>query len=66
MRGNQGFQRLEALEPSLEGITSFSTVPLRIWTYVGGLVSLIALAYATKVVITTIVSGPICAATLLY
>lgn len=42
---------------ALEGITSFSTVPLRIWTYVGGVVSLAAIGYATKVVISTIVSG---------
>lgn len=42
---------------ALEGITSFSTVPLRIWTYVGGLVSAVAIAYAIKVVISTLMSG---------
>ena len=42
---------------ALEGITSFSTVPLRIWTYLGGAVSLSAIIYAFKVVISTIVSG---------
>lgn len=42
---------------ALEGITSFSTVPLRIWTYVGGVVSIAAIAYASKVVINTVVSG---------
>ena len=42
---------------ALEGITSFSTVPLRIWTYIGGVVSLGAIGYAAKVVISTIVYG---------
>ncbi len=55
--GKSSFSGWKLWNLALEGITSFSTVPLRIWTYVGGLVSLIALAYATKVVITTIVSG---------
>ena len=31
---------------AFDGITSFSTVPLRVWTYLGGLVSLFALASA--------------------
>ena len=42
---------------ALEGITSFSTLPLRIWTYIGGVVSLGAIGYAAKVVICTIVYG---------
>jgi glycosyltransferase involved in cell wall biosynthesis len=31
---------------AFDGITSFSTVPLRVWTYLGGLISLFALASA--------------------
>jgi glycosyltransferase involved in cell wall biosynthesis len=36
---------------ALEGITSFSTVPLRVWSYVGVLVSLVALGLAGVLVI---------------
>jgi glycosyltransferase involved in cell wall biosynthesis len=42
---------------ALEGITSFSTVPLRLWTYVGGAVSLFALAYAAYRVLEKIFFG---------
>ncbi|WP_296180234.1 glycosyltransferase family 2 protein [Pseudomonas sp. UBA1879] len=31
---------------ALDGITSFSTLPLRVWTYVGAVISVIALMYA--------------------
>lgn len=42
---------------ALEGITSFSTVPLKIWSYVGLVVSLLALIYASVIVVKTLVFG---------
>ena len=42
---------------ALDGITSASTVPLRIWSYLGGLVALFAITYAIFIVIRTMVSG---------
>lgn len=42
---------------ALDGITSASTVPLRIWSYLGGVVALLALGYALVVVVRTLVSG---------
>lgn len=42
---------------ALEGITSFSTLPLRIWTYVGVLTALLSLIYAAYLVIRTLVEG---------
>ena len=42
---------------ALDGITSASTVPLRIWSYVGALVALFALAYAGFIAVSTIVFG---------
>ena len=55
--GKSSFSGWKLWNLALEGITSFSTVPLRVWTYVGGIVSIVALSYAAKVVITTIISG---------
>jgi glycosyltransferase involved in cell wall biosynthesis len=42
---------------AIDGITSASTLPLRVWSYLGGLVALGALAYAIFIVIRTLVSG---------
>ena len=42
---------------AIDGITSASTVPLRVWSYIGGIVALLALAYALYVVVLTLVFG---------
>ena len=42
---------------ALEGITSFSTEPLRIWTYLGLFVSLVSFAFAIFIVLRTLISG---------
>lgn len=42
---------------AVEGITSFSDVPLVIWTYVGVLISSMALAYASFIVVRTLIFG---------
>ena len=42
---------------ALDGITSASTVPLRIWSYLGGIVALFALGYAVFVVVRTLIFG---------
>ncbi len=39
------------------GITSFSTLPLKVWIYVGMLISLASLAYATVFLLRTLVYG---------
>lgn len=42
---------------ALEGITSFSTVPLRCWTYIGVSLALMSLAYGSYIVIRTLLHG---------
>lgn len=42
---------------AIEGITGFSTVPLRIWTYIGAAVSFTAFAYAAFIVGRTLLLG---------
>ncbi|WP_287543948.1 MULTISPECIES: glycosyltransferase family 2 protein [Bifidobacterium] len=42
---------------AIDGITSFSTAPLRVASYMGGIVSVLALVYAAYIVARTVVSG---------
>ena len=42
---------------ALDGLTSFSTMPLRVWTYVGLTVSLLSFIYASFLVFRTLVIG---------
>ncbi len=42
---------------ALDGITSSSTVPLRVWSYLGGLVALFALLFAVGIVVRTMLFG---------
>ena len=42
---------------AIDGITSFSLIPLKVWTYVGFILSLLAFAYATYLIILTMIIG---------
>lgn len=42
---------------AMEGITSFSTAPLRVWTYIGLIGALLTLLYALFIVGRTLISG---------
>ncbi len=42
---------------AIDGITSASTVPLRIWSYLGGLIALVGILFAVFVIVKTILFG---------
>jgi glycosyltransferase involved in cell wall biosynthesis len=42
---------------ALEGITSFSSAPLRVWSYLGGAISLLSFVYALYLILKTVVLG---------
>ncbi len=42
---------------AIEGITSFSLVPLKVWTYIGGIGALFAFLYASFIVIRILIFG---------
>ena len=50
-----GFWKLWTL--ALDGITSASTVPLRVWSYVGALIALGTLVFAAFIIVQTIATG---------
>ena len=55
--GSSKFNLWRLWNLALDGITSFSTVPLRLWSYIGGLVSLFALGFAVYMVIDKLLFG---------
>ena len=55
--GNSKFNGWKLWNLALEGITSFSTVPLRLWTYVGSCISLISLLYAAYLILDKLIFG---------
>jgi glycosyltransferase involved in cell wall biosynthesis len=42
---------------ALEGITAFSTVPLRIWTYLGTIIATVAFFYGVAIIVRTLMLG---------
>ena len=57
LTGESKFSGWKLWNFAIEGITSFSLVPLKVWTYVGGIGALFAFCYAVFVVIKTMVFG---------
>lgn len=55
--GSSKFNGWRLWNLALEGITSFSTVPLRLWTYIGGAISIFAVLYAVYMVLDKIFFG---------
>ena len=55
--GETKFRPLHLFGLAIEGLVSFSAVPLKIWTYVGGVASLAAVFYAGFVIVRTIFWG---------
>ena len=42
---------------AIDGFTSFSTAPLRMWTYIGGLIAFVSFVYAAIIILQTLVRG---------
>lgn len=55
--GSSKFNPWRLWNLALDGITSFSTVPLRLWSYIGGVVSLFAIGFALYMVVDKVLFG---------
>lgn len=55
--GKSKFNGWKLWNLALEGITSFSTFPLRIWTYIGLAVALLSFTYGAGMVLDTLIWG---------
>lgn len=56
-RGGSRWRPRQLLRFAMDGLASFSTIPLRIWSYVGLLVSLFAFCYAMVFLVKTLLFG---------
>jgi glycosyltransferase involved in cell wall biosynthesis len=55
--GDSKFNGWKLWNFALEGITSFSTAPLRVWLYIGMVVALLSLIYACIIIVQTVFFG---------
>ncbi len=55
--GKSKFKAWKLWNFALEGVLSFSTLPLRMWTYLGLFVSIPALGYMTYIILRTLIFG---------
>jgi glycosyltransferase involved in cell wall biosynthesis len=55
--GHSKFSGWKLWNFAIEGVTSFSLVPLKVWTYIGALGSVFAFCYASFITIRTIIFG---------
>ena len=55
--GETKFGWLRLLRLAIDGMVSFSVIPLKIWTYIGATASLAAIIYAATIIIRTIFWG---------
>jgi hypothetical protein len=53
----QDFSIKNLVKLALSGLTSSSTLPLRVWTFIGVFISFIAIAYGVYVVFDTLTNG---------
>lgn len=55
--GRSAWSLLALWSFALDGITAFSSLPLRMWTYLGTLISLVAIGYAAYFTLRTLIYG---------
>jgi glycosyltransferase involved in cell wall biosynthesis len=57
LHGRPKWRPRQLIEFAIDGITAFSTIPLRVWSYLGFVISVAALAYAIYFLVSTLVFG---------
>jgi glycosyltransferase involved in cell wall biosynthesis len=55
--GSSSFNIWKLLNFAVDGITSFTTVPLRLWFYIGSVISILSLLYGAVIAISAILFG---------
>jgi len=55
--GNTSFNGWKLWNFALDGITSFSNIPLRIWLYIGSFISFLTFLYGNFIIVRTLIWG---------
>ncbi len=55
--GKTKFKFLKLFNLALDGVTSFSSVPLRFWSYLGGTVAFVSFLFAMKIILSKLIFG---------
>ena len=55
--GETKFSAFKLWNFAIEGLTSFSTLPLKLWTYIGAVVALLSLVYGAAIVVDVLING---------
>jgi glycosyltransferase involved in cell wall biosynthesis len=55
--GSSSFNLWKLLNFAVDGITSFTTVPLRLWFYIGSVISLLSLTYGVWIILSALMFG---------
>jgi glycosyltransferase involved in cell wall biosynthesis len=55
--GSSKFNGWRLWNLAIEGVTSFTTAPLRVWSYIGGITAIGSFAYGTYLVLRTLIRG---------
>ena len=55
--GTTKFSWRKLWDLAVEGITSFSSIPLKLWTYIGGFGAVISFLYAIYIITKTLIRG---------
>lgn len=56
-KGDTKFSAFKLWNLAIEGVTSFSSMPLKVWTYIGVLVSIVSFIYSIFIIVKTLVFG---------
>jgi glycosyltransferase involved in cell wall biosynthesis len=57
VHGQTSFNMWKLINFAVDGITSFTTVPLRLWFYIGSILSLLAVGYGSTIILNTLIFG---------
>ncbi|SEH86975.1 Glycosyltransferase involved in cell wall bisynthesis [Paenimyroides aquimaris] len=57
MQGKTKFNYLKLWNLAVQGITSFSTLPLKVWTYFGSIIAFISFLYGLKIIVEKLFFG---------